>query len=120
MRLLLMFLLFVGVVLVIVNEMVNKPKQIVHYKYLPRDLDTYLREEPYASITFADMFADDFEPATSYASLSNVVYTGNVGLVTSNNVLAATTSSRLATKAYASSQTVLLNSPMIQTSSTIM
>ncbi len=29
------------------------------YRYLPRDLDTYLREQPYASTTFKSMFEED-------------------------------------------------------------
>lgn len=60
--------LFTGITLIIVNELINKPEKIVTYKYLPRDLDTYLREEPYASVTFADMFTDEFEPSTMYSS----------------------------------------------------
>ena len=29
----------------------------MQYVYLPRDLDTYLREEPNASVLFSDMFS---------------------------------------------------------------
>lgn len=68
MRLLLLVLLFTGITLIVVNELINKPEQIVTYKYLPRDLDTYLREEPYASVTFADMFSEDFAPTNMYSS----------------------------------------------------
>lgn len=43
-------------ILVIVNEMPNAPKQVTVYKFLPRDLDTYLREEPLALMTYAGLF----------------------------------------------------------------
>lgn len=57
---LLLLLLFAGIMLVMANELVAaRNRTRVVYKYLPRDLDTYLREEPQASVTFKNMFDDD-------------------------------------------------------------
>lgn len=57
---LLVLLLFAGIILVMANELVAaRRKHHVVYKYLPRDLDTYLREEPPVSLTFRNMFEDD-------------------------------------------------------------
>lgn len=61
MRAFLLLLLFSGVLLVVVNELVKahaKPTR-VEYRYLPRDLDTYLREQPLASVQFRNMFRDE-------------------------------------------------------------
>lgn len=56
----LLLVIFAGVALVLANELVaaKRSRKIV-YRYLPRDLDTYLREEPYASVTFDSMFRDE-------------------------------------------------------------
>lgn len=57
MNLVLLVLVFAGLLLIMANELVaarREPKVV--YKYLPRDLDTYLREEPKASVTFQSMF----------------------------------------------------------------
>lgn len=56
----LLLLLFAGIILVMANELVaarTQPK--VEYRYLPRDLDTYLREEPRASVTFKGLWDED-------------------------------------------------------------
>lgn len=59
----LLLLLFAGVILVMANELVaarREPKVV--YRYLPRDLDTYLRQEPHATVTFDAMFNQDDIP----------------------------------------------------------
>lgn len=61
MRAFLLVLFFTGVILVIVNQLVkqkDRPPR-VEYRYLPRDLDTYLREQPLASVHFRNMFRDE-------------------------------------------------------------
>lgn len=62
MRAFLIALFFTGVVLVVLNALVktrDSPPR-VEYHYLPRDLDTYLREQPLATVQFENMFkADD-------------------------------------------------------------
>lgn len=61
MRAFLLLLFFTGVVLVVTNELVKahaRPPR-VEYRYLPRDLDTYLREQPVASVQFRGMFRDE-------------------------------------------------------------
>lgn len=55
----LLLLFFAGVTLVIVNEMVKDRVPEVEYRYLPRDLDTYLREEPRATLAFESIFKGD-------------------------------------------------------------
>jgi len=60
MRAFLIALFFTGVVLIVVNALFktqNRPPKI-QYAYLPRDLDTYIREEPLATVQFQDMFSD--------------------------------------------------------------
>jgi len=61
MRAFLLVVFFTGIVLVIVNQLVkakDRPPQI-EYRYLPRDLDTYLREQPLASVHFKSMFKEE-------------------------------------------------------------
>ena len=58
MKVALLFVFFAGVVLVVLNELIAARPPPVVYRYLPRDLDTYLREDPYASVTFERMFRD--------------------------------------------------------------
>lgn len=61
MRGLLLAVFFTGVVLVITNQLVkaNAQPPRIEYRYLPRDLDTYLREQPLASVQFQGMFRDE-------------------------------------------------------------
>ena len=54
----LLMVLFGGIVLVLVNELVAKAAPTVEYRYLPRDLDTYLREQPNPSAVHGAMFSD--------------------------------------------------------------
>ena len=63
MNLVLLLLIFAGVSMVLANELVAaRRRTVVEYRYLPRDLDTYVREEPYASVTFQSMFNDENLP----------------------------------------------------------
>lgn len=49
-----------GLVLILTNHIVNaRHKTRVEYRYLPRDLDTYMREAPFASVEFDRMFVGD-------------------------------------------------------------
>ena len=58
-----LLLIVSGIALVLANELVAARKRsVVQYRYLPRDLDTYLREEPYASATFESLFKEASEP----------------------------------------------------------
>lgn len=59
MRLLLLLLFFTGIILVLANQVLNAPLVKVEYKYLPRDLDTYIREDTKASAHFDSMFNQD-------------------------------------------------------------
>jgi hypothetical protein len=67
MRLLILLLLFAGVTMVMANELVAaRTHPRIVYRFLPRDLDTYLREEPPASATFKAMFESDDVPVGRY------------------------------------------------------
>jgi hypothetical protein len=60
MRELLVFGVMLGVLLVVVQYQVAQcPAPKVEYRYLPRDLDTYIREEPGASVVYGAMFGDE-------------------------------------------------------------
>lgn len=57
-------LVLTALALLLANEVATlraRPPR-VEYRYLPRDLDTYLREEPRASATFRSMFEEDDVP----------------------------------------------------------
>lgn len=59
-----MVLLLAALCLLLANELATlraRPPRVV-YRYLPRDLDTYLREEPAATVTFKSMFEGDNVP----------------------------------------------------------
>lgn len=58
---LVLVLVLAALALLLANELAAlraRPPQTV-YRYLPRDLDTYLREEAPATATFRGMFEDD-------------------------------------------------------------
>jgi hypothetical protein len=50
-----MFLFFTGVTLVIANELLTRCPPRVEYKYLPRELDMYLRELGQATVPYKAM-----------------------------------------------------------------
>lgn len=58
MKLLLLFAFFAGVVLLVVNELLAMRPPRVEYRYLPKDLDDYLREAPSPGQSLAIMFKD--------------------------------------------------------------
>lgn len=59
MRSLLLFLLFTGIFLVVMNERLYALPTKVEYRYLPRDLDTYMRETTFAHVPFTKMLNQD-------------------------------------------------------------
>jgi hypothetical protein len=59
MRTFLLLILFLGIVLIIVNEKIYEVPPRVEYRYLPRDLDTYLRETTHAHAQLQDMYAHE-------------------------------------------------------------
>lgn len=51
-----LFLFFTGIILVVTNELTyNLPREI-QYRYLPRDLDSFIRTEPYPSAIYGSMW----------------------------------------------------------------
>ena len=61
MRAFLIALFFTGVLLVVLNALVKTRElpERVEYRYLPRDLDTYLRDQPEASTYYKSMFTEE-------------------------------------------------------------
>jgi hypothetical protein len=60
-KLFFMFLVFTGIVLILANQLVacqRRPRPL-DVRYVPRDLDTYLRTQPLASVQFGDMFTEE-------------------------------------------------------------
>jgi hypothetical protein len=54
-----LFFLFAGIVMVVTNQLTyDKPREI-QYRYLPRDLDTYIRTAEFPSALFGSMFDVD-------------------------------------------------------------
>lgn len=51
-------LLAVGVVMITANELAYRQPTKIVYRYLPRDLDEYIRTAPMASNVFSDMFTE--------------------------------------------------------------
>jgi hypothetical protein len=58
MKLVVLFLLMFGIVLILLDEIVNRQPPRVEYKYIPRDLDMYLREIPFAVYDHSKIFED--------------------------------------------------------------
>ena len=55
----LLFLLFAGIIMVVTNSLTyDKPREI-QYRYLPRDLDTYIRTEEFPSALFGSMWGSE-------------------------------------------------------------
>ena len=50
--------LFAGVILVMVNEYASTVPERVEYRYLPRDLDDYIRTAPVPTTVFGAMFTE--------------------------------------------------------------
>lgn len=50
------FLFFTGIILVAVNSLTYDIPRKVQYRYLPRDLDSFIRTEPYPSAIFGSMW----------------------------------------------------------------
>lgn len=40
----LLFLFFFGILLIVLNDNIKPPPPVIEYRYLPRELDVYLRE----------------------------------------------------------------------------
>jgi len=54
-----MLLLFAGIIMLVTNELTyNRPRE-VQYRYLPRDLDSFIRTEEFPSALFGSMWGAD-------------------------------------------------------------
>jgi len=56
---LVLFMLFAGVIMVIANQLTYDRPREIQYRYLPRDLDTYIRTEEFPSALFGSMWSAD-------------------------------------------------------------
>lgn len=70
MRIALLFVLFTGIVLLMLNQILAGPQKEVRYVYLPRDLDQLWREEPNALTTFQQEFNGASIDPADYNTLS--------------------------------------------------
>jgi hypothetical protein len=58
MRIVVLFLVMSGIALLLLDELVNRQPPKIEYRYLPRDLDAYLRDIPYAVYDYSKIFDD--------------------------------------------------------------
>lgn len=56
MKSILLVALFTGIIMVVVNEFAATQPKVIEYRYLPRDLDDYIRTAPLASTVYSAMF----------------------------------------------------------------
>lgn len=54
-----LFLFFTGIILVVTNELTYDRPREIQYRYLPRDLDSFIRTEPYPSAVYGAIFDVD-------------------------------------------------------------
>jgi hypothetical protein len=54
-----LFLFFIGIILVATNELTYDRPREIQYRYLPRDLDSFIRTEPYPSAIYGSMWDVD-------------------------------------------------------------
>ena len=52
----LILLLLAGIVMVVTNQLTYDRPREIQYRYLPRDLDTYIRTEEFPSALFGSMW----------------------------------------------------------------
>jgi hypothetical protein len=55
---LVLVLLFAGILMIVSNELAYDRPQKVTYRYLPRDLEEYLRTAPPVSTLYGSMFTE--------------------------------------------------------------
>lgn len=54
-----LMLFFTGIIFVVTNELTYDRHKEIQYRYLPRDLDEFIRTEPYPSAIFGSMWEVD-------------------------------------------------------------
>lgn len=52
----LLFVLLAGIILVVTNQLTYDRPREIQYRYLPRDLDTYIRTQEFPSALFGSMW----------------------------------------------------------------
>ncbi len=58
MKLFVLFLFFTGIILVLTNELTYDKPTRIEYRYLPRDLDDYIRTAPLPTNLYGAMFTE--------------------------------------------------------------
>lgn len=51
-----LFLMFAGIIMIVTNNLTYDRPREIQYRYLPRDLDTYIRTEEFPSALFGSMW----------------------------------------------------------------
>ena len=54
-----LFLFFTGIILIVVNELTYTRPREIQYRYLPRDLDQFIRTEEFPSAIFGSLWSTD-------------------------------------------------------------
>ena len=54
-----LFLFFTGIILIVVNELTYDRPREIQYRYLPRDLDQFIRTEEFPSAIFGSLWSVD-------------------------------------------------------------
>lgn len=70
MRIALLFVLFTGIILLVINELLGRPQKEVRYVYLPRTLQDALDDEPNALTTFDTLFTGASIDPADYNNLA--------------------------------------------------
>ena len=55
----LILLLLAGIVMIVTNQLTYDRPREIQYRYLPRDLDTYIRTEEFPSALFGSMWTSE-------------------------------------------------------------
>ena len=58
MKLFVLFVFFTGIIMILTNEFTYDRPARVEYRYLPRDLDDYIRTAPLPGNLFGPMFTE--------------------------------------------------------------
>lgn len=64
MKVVVLFLFMAAIVLFLFDELNNRSPPKIIYRYLPRDLDTYLRDMPFAVYDYSKIFDHNVSTTT--------------------------------------------------------
>jgi hypothetical protein len=64
MKVIVLFLIMAAVTMFAFDELNNRAPPKIIYRYLPRDLDAYLRDVPFTVYDYSKIFQDGLAPVT--------------------------------------------------------